>query len=162
MIGRELQEFLEAGVSVLVGTRDRRQVPEAARGFGLRVAAEGRELAVFVPDAWSARTIANLRDNGRIAVAAARPEDHKQVQIKGAAVEIRAAREDERAALERYRELLAHDFGEIGYPPRVLHRLNAWPAHVVLLRVEALFEQTPGPRAGTPLAETHRSPASAR
>jgi hypothetical protein len=154
MIERELQRFLETGVSVLVGTRDRRLLPEGARGFGLRVVDEGRQLALFLPRAWSARTLANLRDNGRIAVVAACPADHRSVQIKGQVLEVREAEAADRAAMERYREGLVRDFSAIGYPPRVLHRLAFWPADVVRLRVESLFEQTPGPRAGEPLAET--------
>jgi hypothetical protein len=151
MIGGELQAFLESGVSVLVGTRDRFLVPEAMRGFGLRVEAGGGELAVFLPRAWSARTLANLADNGRIAVAAARPEDHRSVQVKGAVLEIREGGAADRAAIDRYRELLVAEFGPIGYPPRVVYRLNAWPCDVARLAVETLFEQTPGPRAGAPL-----------
>lgn len=156
MIGAELKEFLESGISVLVGSRDRLLVPEAIRGFGLRVEADGRELVVFVPDAWGRRTVANLRDNGRIAVAAARPMDHRSVQVKGSVVEIRPGDDDDRAALESYRERLVGHFGAIGFPPRILHRLDAWPCHTVRLAVEALFEQTPGPRAGAPLAGAGR------
>ena len=121
------------------------------RGFGLRVEAEGRELALFLPRAWGARTVANLRANGRIAVAAARPADHRSVQVKGRVLEIREGDERDRAAVERYRELLVFHLGSIGYPPRLLHRLEVWPAEVVRVAVEALFEQTPGPRAGAPL-----------
>lgn len=151
MIGSELQQFLESGVSVLVGTRDRLLVPEAARGFGLRVEAGGRELAVFLPVVWSARTVANLRDNGRIAVAAARPLDHRSVQAKGRCLEVRDGEPADQRDLERYRERLVADFAAFGYPPRILRRFNAWPCQVVRFAVEALFEQTPGPRAGAPL-----------
>jgi hypothetical protein len=156
LIGAELQEFLESGISVLVGSRDRLLVPEAIRGFGLRVEAGGHELVVFVPDAWGARTLANLRDNGRIAVGTARPADHRSVQLKGSVLEIRPGGDEDRAALERYREQLVGHFGEIGFPPRILHRLNVWPCHAVRFAVEALFEQTPGPRAGAPLAGAAR------
>lgn len=152
MIGSELQAFLESGVSVLVGTRDRLLVPEGARGFGVRVLPGGAELEVFVPDAWGERTLANLADNGRIAVSVAQPEDHRSVQVKGAMIAIRPGSEAERAAIDRYREALIAKFSVIGYPPSLFHRLNVWPCHVVRLRVEALFEQTPGPRAGVPLA----------
>lgn len=152
MIGSELQAFLESGVSVLVGTRDRLLVPEGARGFGVRVLPGGTEIEVFVPDAWGERTLANLADNGRIAVSVAQPEDHRSVQVKGAMIAIRPGSEAERAAIDRYREALIAKFSVIGYPPSLFHRLNVWPCHVVRLRVEALFEQTPGPRAGVPLA----------
>lgn len=152
MITGELQEFFESGVSVLVGTRDRLLVPEAARGFGARVLAGGGELEVFVPEAWGERTFANLAENGRIAVSVAQPEDHRSVQVKGTMLEMRDAAEPERAAIERYREALIAKFSVIGYPPSLFHRFNVWPCRVVRLRVEALFEQTPGPRAGAPLA----------
>lgn len=152
MIGSELQQFLESGVSVLVGTRDRLLVPEGARGFGVRVLAGGGEIEVFVPEAWGERTFANLADNGRIAVSVAQPEDHRSVQVKGGMLAIRPGQEPERAAIDRYREALIAKFSVIGYPPSLFHRLNVWPCRVVRLRVEALFEQTPGPRAGAPLA----------
>lgn len=152
MINGELQEFFESGVSVLVGTRDRLLVPEATRGFGARVLADGAELEVFVPEAWGERTFANLADNGRIAVSVAQPEDHRSVQVKGTSLELRGAAEPDRAAIDRYREALIAKFSAIGYPPSLFHRLNVWPCRVVRLRVESLFEQTPGPRAGVPLA----------
>lgn len=151
MIGAELQQFLESGVSVLVGTRDRMLVPEAVRGFGLQVVADGRELDVYLPEAWAERTLANLADNRRVAVSVARPEDHRSVQVKGAMIAIREAGAPERAALERYRDALIANFSVIGYPPRLFHRLNVWPCRVVRMRVESLYEQTPGPRAGAPL-----------
>jgi hypothetical protein len=151
MIGSELQQFLESGVSVLVGTRDRLLVPEGARGFGVRVLSGGAELEVFVPEAWGERTFANLADNGRIAVSIARPEDHRSVQVKGSMLEIRPGGEAERAAIDRYREALIAKFSVIGYPPSHFHRLNVWPCRVVRLGVESLYEQTPGPRAGAPL-----------
>lgn len=152
MIVGELQEFFESGVSVLVGTRDRLLVPEGARGFGVRVLAGGAELEVFVPEAWGERTFANLADNGRIAVSIARPEDHRSVQVKGSMLAVRPGGDAEHAAIERYREALISKFSVIGYPPSLFHRLNVWPCRVVRLRVESLFEQTPGPRAGVPLA----------
>jgi hypothetical protein len=69
MIPPEIASFLESGVSILVGTRDARLLPESIRAIGARVEAEGAELVLFLPDAVSATTLANLRENG-----AGRPE----------------------------------------------------------------------------------------
>lgn len=153
MIDEALAEFLQSGISVLVGTRDRLLVPAAARGFGLRVAAGGEEVVVFVPQSWGAATVDNLRDNGRIAVSVARVADHRSVQIKGRVVEIREADEAERAFVDSYRERLVPEWGSFGFPPRVLQRLRSWPSHAVRFRVESLYEQTPGPGAGQPLGD---------
>jgi hypothetical protein len=67
-IPSELAEFLESGISVLVGSHDARLVPEAVRAVGARIEGSGQELTVFVPDATAGRSLANLRENGRAAV----------------------------------------------------------------------------------------------
>jgi len=146
----ELAEFLESGISILVGTRDARLMPEVARVLGARVEKGGRELTLFVPEATGARTLANARENGRLAVCFA-AVDHTSYQIKGSLAGVRAARADERRRIERYRAALAQHFGSVGLPPRLTNRLNHWPAHALRLAVEAVFLQTPGPGAGIPL-----------
>jgi len=152
MISPELAQFLESGVSVLVGTRDARREPACMRGVGARVAANGAELTVFLPAATAATALANLADNGRIAVSFARARDHRSVQVKGRVLEVRDADGADRERIERYRRDLVEALGVVGVSPRSTLRLAHWPARAVRLRVEALFAQTPGPGAGAPLA----------
>jgi hypothetical protein len=40
----------------------------------------------------------------------------------------------------------------IGLPRRVTHRIAHWPAFAIEMTVEQIFDQTPGPKAGVPLA----------
>jgi len=154
-ISRELAEFLESGISVLVGSRDARLLPEVARAFGARVEAGGRELTVFVPVATAERTLANARENGRLAVCFS-AIDHRSYQVKGRMKGVRAADEDDRRSIERYRAALAHIYGTVGMPPRLTYRINHWPAHAVRLEVETIFLQTPGPGAGGALGQPRR------
>lgn len=149
----ELTDFLQSGISLLVGSRDARMMPEIARIFGSRVEAAGRELTFFLPAATGARTLENARDNGRLAVCFT-SVDHRSYQVKGRFLDVRAADDAERRAIERYRAALAQHFGAVGLPPRLVHRMNVWPAHAVRLAVEALFVQTPGPGAGVTLQTT--------
>ena len=151
-ISPELAQFLQSGISILVGSRDARFVPEVARVLGARIEAGGREMTVFVPAATAERTIANARDNGRLAVCFA-AVDHRSYQVKGRLVDVRAADEDDRRLIERYRAALAQHFGSIGLPPKLTYRLSHWPAQAVRLAVEAVFLQTPGPDAGVPLGK---------
>jgi hypothetical protein len=148
---QDLVGFLESGVSVLVGTRDARLAPDATRAVGARLADDGGELMVFLPAATCATALANVGDNGRIAVCFSRAFDHRAVQVKGRAIEVRLAREQERALVDRYRAALAEELGHVGVPPRATLRWAHWPCHVVRLRVEGVFVQTPGPGAGAPL-----------
>jgi len=155
-ISPDLAEFLQSGIGVLVGSRDARMVPEVARAFGARVEAGGGELTVFLPVATAERTLANALENGRLAVCFS-AVDHRSYQIKGRMQDVRAADEDERRSIERYRAALAQHYGAVGMPPRLTYRISHWPAHAVRLEVEAIYIQTPGPGAGGPIGEQRRS-----
>jgi hypothetical protein len=154
-ISPELAEFLESGISVLVGSRDARLIPESTRAFGARVEAGGKELTVFLPAATDGITLANVRDNGRLAVCFS-AVDHRSYQVKGRFVGVRDADEIDRRAIERYRAALAQHYGHVGMPPRLTYRLQCLPAHAVRLAVETVFLQTPGPGAGGKLGKPRR------
>jgi len=148
VITPELARFIESGISVLVGTRDGRLRPDCVRAAGVRADAAAGTLTVFLPSATAERALANLADNGRIAVTVTRAIDHRSLQIKGGVLEVRPASLDERRFIERYLEQLAVDWGHVGVPRKSTRSMNFWPAFSVLLAVETLFEQTPGPDAG--------------
>lgn len=160
MISAELAGLLEGGLSLLCATRDARLVPDSVRLVGARVERGGKEVTVFLPEATSAASLANLADNGRIAICVARPCDHRSVQLKGRAVEVRPAAESERALVDRHRAAFAATFAEIGYPPRLTLRIRHWPCRAVRVRVESVFDQTPGPGAGGAIRPAR--PAAAR
>jgi len=157
VVSDELAGFIESGVSVLVGTRDAGLLPSAMRGMGVRVEEGGAEVTVFLPEATSARAIANLRDNGHVAVCFSRPQDHRSIQVKGRAVAIRAAGASDRPVVERYRGALAESLAFVGVPVPTTLRLAHWPCHAVRVRVEGVFQQTPGPDAGAPLGAGGRA-----
>ena len=152
VISAELAVFFESGVSVLVGTRDARLFPECLRAVGARVEPGGDEVTVFVPKATSAQTVANLADNRRVALCFERAADHRSIQVKGTLAALEDARDADRAIVDRYVEMIAQEWGFLGLPPRITHRMTHWPCHALRMRVETLFVQTPGPGAGDPLA----------
>ncbi len=147
-IPNEIVDFVESGVSILVGTRDAGLRPATMRGVGARVDASRRELTVYLPTATAARTVANLRDNGEIAVAFSRPIDHVAVQLKGRCREVRPARAAERDVPERYAVAFMENTYAVGMPRSLMKRLCVWPAWAVTFAVRDVFSQTPGPGAG--------------
>ena len=154
-ISPELAEFLQSGIGVLVGSRDARMLPEVARAFGARVETGGRELTLFLPVATAERTLANARENGRLAVCFS-AIDHRSYQVKGRMKGVREADENDRRSIERYRAALAQMYGTVGMPPRLTYRISHWPAHAVRMEVESIFIQTPGPGAGGALGQPRR------
>ncbi len=158
-IPSELVAFLESGISILVGSRDAHLRPEFARGIGARIHPGGGELTVWIPSTTAERTLANVRDNGRLAVCFA-AIDHRSFQFKGRTIEVRDAHPDERASLERYRAAIAQHWGQVGMPPRLTHRMIVWPAQALTLQIESVFQQTPGPGAGAALGRPRRGKKS--
>ncbi|MCK6445296.1 MAG: pyridoxamine 5'-phosphate oxidase family protein [Planctomycetes bacterium] len=151
MISPDLAEFLESGVSILVGTRDANLRPDCVRAIGARVETGGKELTVFLPSGTVGANLANLRDNGRIAVCFSRPMDHRSIQVKGGVLSIGEASEADRSHVDRFRAAYAQHLAFVGVPVRTTERMAHWPSYVVRLRVESIFVQTPGPGAGRPL-----------
>src|SRR4051794_4352615 len=79
----ELYQLLDGPSVMYLATRNAALEPLSALAFGLQPGSDGRELTVFLPAAVSPPTLANLRDNGQIAVSLVRPSDHRALQIKG-------------------------------------------------------------------------------
>ena len=152
MITPDLAEFIQSGVAIHVATRSPRLVPEEVRGMGARVESGGAELTVFLPASAAGASLANLADNGRIAVVFSRPADHRTFQVKGRATALRGADEADRVVIDRYRRCLVEAYATVGVPPAITWRIAVWPAHAIRFRVESVFIQTPGPGAGAPLA----------
>jgi hypothetical protein len=151
MLNARLQRCLEAGLSILVGVADAHGVPTCCRGYALRSTDELETVTVYVPLATSHETIQALATTGRLAVGATHPADHSATQLKGVATETRLAREDEAAFLRERISAFADMLDAFGVPKRVSSRIIYWPAFAVTMRVEEIYEQTPGPRAGSRL-----------
>jgi hypothetical protein len=126
-------------------------VPSCCRGLAVASADNLAHATVFVPMATSRDIIANVATTRRIAVVASHPIDHCSTQLKGTATTARLATDAElpivRANLDAFKQTL----DGIGLPHRVTERLAHWPAFAIDVRVDEIYEQTPGPRAGTRL-----------
>jgi hypothetical protein len=155
LITPELREFLDGPNSMVAATRDGQKMPECARVLVLRCGDDGESVTLWLPAAVSARTVANLAVDRRIAVAVELPALHKTRQLKGTAIKVGNAPARRRPMLDEAFERFIQQCTTVGMPRRLLERVVRWPATEIAMKVEAVFEQTPGPGAGEPL----RSPA---
>ena len=146
-----LQKCLEPGVSVIVGSVDSTGTPSCCRAVGLRSDDELATATVFVPMATSKETIANVASTRRLAVVTTHPISHCATQLKGVVEHTRVAREDEQPFVTAHLGGFGGVLNTIGYPLRVTRSVVRWPAYALELRVDEIYEQTPGPRAGTRL-----------
>jgi hypothetical protein len=148
LISDEIAAFLSQGLSTLVGTCSAARIPQCVRAVGIRLHAERTRAAVFLPAATSEKTVANLRDNPRIAVLASYPLDHRSLQLKGAVLGVAPAPESDRAYIDAYMSTFASVLEVVGMPYEVVTMVTHWPALTVEFAIEELYVQTPGPGAG--------------
>ncbi len=148
MVPQDIQELLLSGVSVLVGTRDAALMPECTRAWGIRLEDDRATATVYLTEATSGRTIANLQDNGLIAVTCCRPTDHVTCQLKGQVRRIRPADERDRDRRLRWHRLFLDELMAVGVPAPEAEALITDPVVAVEMIVMDVFAQTPGPGAG--------------
>lgn len=152
-IGPEQAALLEGPVSMIVGSRDERLRPHAARALGCRLDNDRRRAFVLLPRDAGAQVLADLQANGRIAVVASQPTTNRTLQIKGSDAALRPCSAQDEALAERQLEGFIDEIGRLGFGPEVARALHGHAAGMVAVAftVSEAFEQTPGPQAGTPL-----------
>lgn len=147
--------ILLPGISMTASSRTAGNRAELGRVHGVRVAEDRRRVTVLLPGEQYPDLIDALRASRAIAVVFSQPSTHRTIQLKGvdAGVEAPAAGDLElaRRCMEGFVEALA----TLGYPETMV-RTAVWfdPDALVVVGFTpcAAFQQTPGPRAGAPLA----------
>ena len=146
---RILRVATEGGTSVLVGSADSNAVPACCRGIAVSTDRTLARATVYVPVATSRDVIANAAMTKALAVMVTQVVEHVGVQLKGTVEAIRMASHEEESFVRGRFEAFGDVLDDIGLPRRVFRSVNHWPAFAVELRVEDVFDQTPGPRAGS-------------
>ena len=152
MIDAELAAFVEGGQSIHLRTRDERGWPHGARAVAARVAADGTHVDVYIADVAYARLAAALETSRQAAMVFCRPPDDRACQVKGTFVSVRPAEPAEEAFARAQWDGFMAALDAIGISHRLAARWRRWPALVVRVEVTAIFEQTPGPKAGAQLS----------
>jgi len=146
-----IHRCLEPGLSILVGTVDAKGTPACCRAVAIKSDDALETVTVYLPVATSHETIRNIAMTKRLAIAATHPVEHCATQLKGSTSEARLARDDEAAFVRGRLDAWANILDTLGVPKRLTHSVAHWPAFAVTMSVEQVFEQTPGPKAGTSL-----------
>ena len=152
MIEPDLRAFLEGGLGIHIGTRTSRLEPNGARALAVKVEDDRLHLIVYLADVAARRVVPDLRANSAIAVGFARPIDERACQIKGIFVDVRPATGEERRLVEEQVDGFRTNLEHIGIPRIGTSGWITWPAVAIRFRATTIFEQTPGPDAGTLVA----------
>ena len=147
-------DLLQGPISVAVGSSDAQRRPHFTRGMGVRPGDAPEALVLLIPKVAASRLLADVGENPTIACTLAHMGTFETRQLIGRVDGVSDATDDDVARAEATRakaaELLGQFFGPgtgAGWLRYVAH-----PAVAVRLRVEHVYDQTPGSRAGARLA----------
>ena len=144
-----LRSFADGGVSVLVATVDADGFPTCCRGVAVAFKDDFESVTIYLPAATAQETIANVATTRRVALACSHPLSHQTIQVKGLTRGVKLAPPEDEAFVRQRLDQFAGVLDEIGLPRRVTRSMANWPAFAIDLSVEQVFDQTPGPKAGT-------------
>jgi hypothetical protein len=148
MISPELASYLQSGLSIHVATRTASLAPHGARVWAVQVEDDSVHVIALVHESEAAALLDDLKSNGRMALGFSRVSDHRACQLKGAFAGSRAGAERDRSWLENQVGAFQRELASVGVPPALLAGSRTWPCVALRMRVQELFNQTPGPGAG--------------
>ena len=146
--------LLESGCSTFLGTVDADGNPVATQCMGVQVMDDGASVRVMV-NAEEQEVLDDLAAPGSVALGATDVHTLRSVQVKGRALGVEPVTAEDRIRADRY---VAGFFQAVhetdGTDVDLLSRLVPRELVALAMTVDAVFDQTPGPQAGTRLERT--------
>jgi hypothetical protein len=147
----DLPSFLRVGPAVIVATCDEQLRPQVARGWGPVLEQDGAVLTLCVGAAASSKTRANLERGGTIAATFSLPTTYRSVQLKGPLLKVREPVAEDLAHVDEHLAAFVAQVAQLGIPASRAPRLREPALLAVQMEVRERYDQTPGPKAGSPL-----------
>ena len=146
--------FLVGPVAIGMASHDGDRIPSLSRAFGCRVSPDRREVTVFLSRHHSGPLLRDLADGAPVAAVFSRPLTHETLQLKAEGVRLVELEPGDRAIMLAAGDAFAAELTALGYPEafcRALMAPSGDDAVAAVFTPMALFEQTPGPKAGARL-----------
>jgi len=151
MITPEVAAHLDGAVMIIMSSETEGDWPTIGRGMGVRSRDHDHLDVIFSAHGFP-RIARDISDGCRLAVTLSRLQDYVTYQVKGSATLADADAEDI-ALTEAYRARLTAGFEAMGVPTQLVHEWIGGTGLVrAIIAVSEIYNQTPGPRAGTIVA----------
>jgi hypothetical protein len=155
VLSPETTAFLEGGPGLIVGTVAADGAPTATRAWGLTVRSADAGECRLLLDKSAHQALANLEATRVIAVTCTDVPTFYSVQLKGELVQLEPATDADRS---RSADYVDRFFGDIirtdGSDHALLDQMRPNDIVASVVRFRELFDQTPGPGAGSALTAT--------
>ena len=148
-------QFLQRRVMVSAASCSAEHFPSVVRCVGFRILERPQRLVVFVRTSETARLLADLHATRRVAVVFSEPTTHRTLQVKGDDALPGPLEHDDWPHVAAHVEAAVAELAPLGYPEiwvRKVFESAQNQVQAVRFTPTSAFAQTPGPRAGEPLA----------
>lgn len=152
LLDEETVRFMQRGVSINVASSSG-GVPSVSRALGCRISADRRRVVIFFSAESSAALLADLRNDGAIAVVFSMPTTHQTLQLKGRDVQFVPLQEGDPVLMAAYRQAFIAEIVAMGQREALASSIlpeQRTDVVAVDFTPTAAFVQTPGPAAGQP------------
>lgn len=151
----QLVEFLHGRVGVYLASRDASLRPTGLYCFGAYVAETRQRLTVYVLASRAEPTLANLQQNGRMAVLVGGIGTHTSFQFKGRFVSVRPSAERDYAIQDIGWDKLMSYVDQLPSADVLRSQIQGWerrPTLAIEMEIDEVFDQAPRPGTGNRLA----------
>lgn len=148
----DLARFIQGAVSILVASRDIRRVPSVSRAIALRVSPDRARVTLLLATAQCRQLLADIAATRAIAMVCTQPSTHRTLQLKGSDAQVTPPADGDHALAAQHNAAFAEEIVRLGYARELaltVHDVADDTLTAVSFSIDAMFEQTPGPRAGT-------------
>jgi len=155
LLDEEYAAFVQRGVMVSVASCNARNIASVVRAVGCRVSADRRAVTVFIVASQAEAVLGDLRDTGAIAMVASQPSTHRTVQLKGRDATLAPVSAGDLEHVAACVDSAVTDIIKLGFTAvqgRTLLSYHPDDLVAATFTPTEAFQQTPGPRAGRPLA----------
>jgi Pyridoxamine 5'-phosphate oxidase len=152
LLDQDTIDLIQSGeVALCLATSDALRTPRATRAFGCKVAADARSLTTWIPTNGHATVLANIRNNGRLALVICHVQSLKAIQFKAVDAQVLPMDSADYARVIAYQQAFIRKTVSMRYPEDVMRthvQFRVDQLAAVQFTPIAAFMQTPGPRAG--------------
>lgn len=148
-------DFIQGGVATTVASSSGSGAPALARAVYCSVSPDRRRITLLVRRSQSGALLDALAHRGALAAVFAQPSTHRTLQIKSTDAVLQAPGPVDAAALDRYCAAFHRELAPLGYTldwTRAMLGYEPDDLVAVCFTPQAIFSQTPGPKAGERLA----------
>jgi hypothetical protein len=151
LLTRDQAAFLAGPVGISVASHDESLRPSLSRACGCKVSSDCRRVFIYVVKAHAQALLSDIGAGRPVAAVFSRPRTHETLQLKGPAGRVRPLTQADRTVLQASCAAFVGEIAALGFSEAFIDAYLTscrGEAACIAFTPTAIFDQTPGPRAG--------------